>query len=114
MQGAIVQQRLTAMSLEATEVLVEVARELNSIVILEGLVQQLHQTVEGIALLHILQRESFHNLPGCSTQAGDQVEDTFRLLLQQLHLGHVEGYPSRQSPAQGEAPEGPAQDPAQQ
>ena len=58
MQGAIVQQRLTTVSLEATEVLVEVARELNSVVILKGLVQQLHQTVEGIALLHILQRES--------------------------------------------------------
>ena len=81
------------MSLEATEVLVEVARELNSVVILKGLVQQLHQTVEGIALLHILQRESFHNLPGCSTQAGDQVEDTFRFSFEQLHLGHVQGDP---------------------
>ena len=157
MQGAIVQQRLTTVSLEATEVLVEVARELNSVVILKGLVQQLQQTAEGIALFNILQRECLNNFPGCSTEAGDQVEDTFRLPLQQLHLGHIEVDPlppfavvtgctaeqrhvvvlvhgvvtngacswwhstgcsspttRRKSPAQGEAPEGPAQDPAQQ
>ena len=66
MQGAIVQQRLTAMSLEATEVLVKVSRELDSVVVLEGLVQQLENLVEGVGLLHILQGKGFHQLPGCA------------------------------------------------
>ena len=91
--GAVVQQGLTTVSLEAAEVLVEVARELDSIVILEGLVQHLEELVEGIALLHILQRERFDQLPSRARQAGDQVEDPLSFSLQELHLGHVQGDP---------------------
>ena len=91
--GAVVQQRLAAMPLEATEVLVKVSRELDSVVILESLVQQLEELIEGIALLHILQRERFDQLPSRARQAGDQVEDPLSFSLQELHLGHVQGDP---------------------
>ena len=93
MLGAVVQQGLAAMALEAAEVLVEVARELNSIVILEGLVQHLEKLAKGIALLHILQRKRFDQLPSRARQAGDQVQDSFSFSFEQLHLGHVQGDP---------------------
>ena len=93
MLGAVVQQGLAAMPLEATEVLVKVSRELDSVVVLEGLVQQLENLVEGVGLLHILQGKGFHQLPGCAGEAWDQVQDSFSFSFEQLHLGHVQGDP---------------------
>ena len=90
MLGAEIQECLTRSSLKRDKVPIKIGWQLHSIVVLEGFVESLQDSVKGSSLLHIFNGKGLKQLPRCAREASDQIQKAFRLLLQHAHLGHVD------------------------
>ena len=91
MLGGVFKEGLASASVKRDEVLVEVMRQLDGLVILKGLVEDLEHLLEGACLLDVLDREVLQELPSRPSQRADDAEQAFSFTLGHPHLHHIDG-----------------------
>ena len=85
------QKALPASTSMAFEVGWEVCRHLHPAVILKGGVQQGKDALEGSVSAGLLEVKVFDQLPCCSLQRAEKVQNTFSLAVGQFHLLPIDG-----------------------
>ena len=91
MLGGVLKEGLARASVKRDEVLVEVMRQLDGLVILKGLVEDLEHLLKSSGLLNVLDGEVPQELPSPPSQRADDAQQAFSFTLGHPHLHHIDG-----------------------